>query len=166
MARDQVQTNQRATRPRRKGAQQRSAAIAAAKTPPAGKTAPAGKSAIEQDHEPPIVRWIRVAVPVPVGVHVPAPRLRLPHVDLPSPATAAARQTAHAVGMVRGRVPVPRRLVYYGALGVMAAVGALEWPVAAAIGAGVWVTGRTVQRSGPSEGARAETGAAPTSRMR
>jgi uncharacterized membrane protein (DUF4010 family) len=57
--------------------------------------------------------------------------------------------------MPQVRVTSPRRLVYYGALGAMAVVGAIEWPVAAAIGAGVWLASRTRLRPGGSGEARA-----------
>ena len=36
--------------------------------------------------------------------------------------------------------------MYYGGLGVMAAVGVVEWPVAAALGAGLWLANRRSQR--------------------
>jgi len=83
----------------------------------------------------PTVRW--AAVPVPVGVRVPVPRLR---------PGDTARQAVHAAQVVRGYLPPPERLVYYGGLGVMAAVGVVEWPVAAALGAGLWLANRRSQR--------------------
>ncbi|TML26972.1 MAG: hypothetical protein E6G35_10125 [Actinobacteria bacterium] len=57
-----------------------------------------------------------------------------------------ARQAVHAAQVVRGYLPPPERLVYYGGLGVMAAVGVVEWPVAAALGAGLWLANRRSQR--------------------
>jgi hypothetical protein len=87
------------------------------------------------------VRWAHLAVPVPVGVRVPAPHM--PHLHVPSAAQNAAKRTAFGLGVVRANLPKPRQMVYYGALGGLAAVGAIEWPVAAAIGAGVWVASRT-----------------------
>lgn len=89
----------------------------------------------------PMVRWATVEVPVPVAVHLPAPHVRMPHVAVPDPKNAV-KQAKWAVQTVRESLPPPRRLAHYGGLGVMAALGALEWPVAAAIGAGVWVAGR------------------------
>jgi hypothetical protein len=163
MARDQVKTSRKATSRRsakatsaRKAAPARKPAparktVPAAKAAPARKTAPATKAAPArktasaakaaparktvpaQKTSAPIVRWTTVPVPLPVGVHVPAPQVRMPHV----------------------RVTSPRRLAYYGALGAMAVVGAIEWPVAAAIGAGVWLASRARQRPGGSGEARA-----------
>jgi hypothetical protein len=66
-----------------------------------------------------------------------------PHLRMPSAAQNAAKRTAFGLGMVRANLPKPRQIVYYGALGGLAAVGAIEWPVAAAIGAGVWVASRS-----------------------
>src|SRR5262245_12018121 len=40
------------------------------------------------------------------------------------------------------QLPSPPRLIYYAGLGTLAAVGVIEWPVAAAIGVGVWIVGR------------------------
>jgi hypothetical protein len=86
-----------------------------------------------------------VDIPVPVigvrQVHLRTPQL--PHVELPS------RQFAGLQRTVRDKLPEPEKLVYYGGLGALAAFGVMSWPVAAAIGAGVWVAGRV--RSG-SEG--------------
>jgi hypothetical protein len=50
--------------------------------------------------------------------------------------------------MVRASLPPPERLAYYSGLGALAALGILDWPVAGAIGTGVWVATRT-RRSGP-----------------
>jgi hypothetical protein len=48
-----------------------------------------------------------------------------------------------AAQAVRANLPPTERLLYYGGLGLMATVGVLEWPVAAAVGVGVWLAGRT-----------------------
>jgi hypothetical protein len=101
----------------------------------------------------PLVRWGHVSVPVPVGVHVPAPHL--PELHVRASAQNAAKRTAFGLGVVRANLPRPRQMVYYGALGGLAAVGAIEWPVAAAIGAGVWVATRSGWRR------RAETAEVP-----
>ena len=83
----------------------------------------------------PTVRW--ASVPVPVGVRIPVPRVN---------PGSTAKQAAHAAQVVRGYLPSPERLLYYGGLGVMAAVGVVEWPVAAALGAGLWLASRRSQR--------------------
>ncbi len=58
-----------------------------------------------------------------------------------------AAQTRWAAQAVRANLPPTERLLYYGGLGVMATVGVLEWPVAAAVGVGVWLAGRAGARS-------------------
>ncbi|MGH3750012.1 MAG: hypothetical protein ACRDT8_21725 [Micromonosporaceae bacterium] len=85
----------------------------------------------------PLVRWSTMSLPIPVGMRTPD--LHLPHVDLISPAKTAVARAAHVVETAQSKLPAPRRIVYYGALGALAAVGVLEWPAAAAIGVGVWV---------------------------
>jgi hypothetical protein len=130
MAANPVQTRQAATRRRTAAAQLTAARDEQVET---------AETTEERAEGEPLVRWGHVAVPVPVGVHVPTPHL--PH--LPSSARNAAKRTAFGLGVVRANLPKPRQLVYYGALGGLAAVGAIEWPVAAAIGAGVWVASRT-----------------------
>jgi len=93
-----------------------------------------------------------VDIPVPVigvrQVHVGAPHL--PHVDLSSQGLAGLQRT------VRDKLPEPEQLVYYGGLGALAAFGVVSWPVAAAIGAGVWVARRA--RSGPESSQSASSG--------
>ncbi|GAA0744225.1 hypothetical protein Drose_18460 [Dactylosporangium roseum] len=49
-----------------------------------------------------------------------------------------ARTLASAVPL-----PEPRRLLYYGGIGALAALGILEWPVAAVAAVGVWVATHT-----------------------
>jgi hypothetical protein len=75
-----------------------------------------------------------------VNLRVPVLSPRVPDVG------AMAAQTKWAAKTVRANLPPTERLLYYGGLGVLAAAGALEWPVAAAVGAGVWVAGRTSAR--------------------
>ena len=86
----------------------------------------------------PTVRWAHV--PVPIGVRVHAPRL-----PVPSP-RATAQQAVRVAEAVRSNLPPTERLAYYGGIGILAAVGALEWPVAAAVGVGFWLTGRRGQQ--------------------
>jgi len=85
------------------------------------------------------VRQTSVKVPV-VNVQVPLLSPRVPGMG------AVAAQTRWAAQAVRANLPPTDRLLYYGGLGLMAGVGALEWPVAVAVGAGVWVAGRTGDR--------------------
>jgi hypothetical protein len=44
---------------------------------------------------------------------------------------------------VRNNLPSRNTLLYYTGLGAAAALQVVSWPVAAAIGAGVWVASRT-----------------------
>ncbi|GAA5059118.1 hypothetical protein HNP84_008709 [Thermocatellispora tengchongensis] len=83
------------------------------------------------------------------------PQMRMPHVD-----TEPARK---AVRNARTAMPPPERIAYYGGLGALAAFGVIEWPVAAAIGAGTVIAQRArgMRRAEPSsETARPKTEAA------
>jgi hypothetical protein len=76
-----------------------------------------------------------VTIPLP-NVRIPAPTL--PRLPLPSQHTVV--MTAYRVGdTVRKNAPTGDELLYYGGLGALAVFGAIDWPVAAAIGAGVWI---------------------------
>ncbi|WP_433605951.1 hypothetical protein ACQP2P_28750 [Dactylosporangium sp. CA-139114] len=84
----------------------------------------------------------------PSGAHlvtwqdVPVPHLKMPvvHIERPNDWSVAqrARWTADALKSAVGE-PKPSRLLYYGGVGALAAFGVLEWPVALAAAAGVWV---------------------------
>jgi hypothetical protein len=69
-------------------------------------------------------------------LHVPRP-----HVPLPSQHTVMVG-ALRVTDAVRDNVPSREHLIYYGGLGALAAFGIVDWPVAAAIGAGVWLAGR------------------------
>jgi hypothetical protein len=84
-----------------------------------------------------VVRFTAATVPV-VNVRVPVLRVSRPDLG------GVAMQTRWAAQTVRANLPPVERLLYYGGLGLMATAGVLEWPVAAAVGAGVWVAGRGV----------------------
>ena len=71
-----------------------------------------------------------------VNVRVPILRARVPGLG------ARAAETRWAAQALRANLPPTERLLYYGGLGVMATVGVLEWPVAAAVGVGFWLAGR------------------------
>jgi hypothetical protein len=61
--------------------------------------------------------------------------------------------------LVAGFLPPPERLLFYGGLGVAAVLGAIDWPVAAAIGLGTMIARRT----GRGMGAMRRTGERPGS---
>jgi hypothetical protein len=99
------------------------------------KTAKAAKSPAKAATRP---AGARSGVTVPlVNVRVPVLRARIPGGDM------ARQQTMWAAQTVRSFLPPAERLLYYGGLGTAAVVGALEWPVAVAAGAGVWVATHT-----------------------
>ena len=86
-----------------------------------------------------------VTVPL-VNVRVPVLGVRVPGAD------TAKRETKAAADTIRSYLPPMDRLAYYGGLGAAAVLGVLEWPVAAAAGAGVWVAtrGRGLANRAPS----------------
>jgi hypothetical protein len=84
-----------------------------------------------------LVHWTAVQLPV-VHMRLPVLTVRVPR----SPVLASARWAAQTLQVY---LPPRERLAYYGGLGLMAAIGVLDWPVALAAGAGVWVASRTGQ---------------------
>jgi len=93
-----------------------------------------------------LVQRTSVTVPV-VDLRIPLLAPRVPDVG------AATAQTKFVAQTVRANLPSTERMLYYGGLGVLATVGALEWPVAAALGVGVWVAGRADRRGGQAASA-------------
>ncbi|MEU8247826.1 hypothetical protein [Nonomuraea sp. NPDC048916] len=76
------------------------------------------------------------------------PDVRLPHVSPPAMPHVtmphvSRQELGQAVDIARSFMPPPERLAYYGALGALAVFGVLEWPVAAAIGAGAIIAQRS-----------------------
>ncbi|WP_181448956.1 hypothetical protein [Nonomuraea aridisoli] len=74
-----------------------------------------------------------------VSVSVHRPDVHMPHVPRPH---ISKQELGHYADVARTVLPPPDRLAYYGALGAMAAFGAIDWPVAAAIGAGMIIVQR------------------------
>ncbi len=58
-------------------------------------------------------------------------------------------------------VPTPRQLAVYGVIGALGATGAIEWPVALALGLGVAVAGRELGGRPPAPAQRALTSPVP-----
>lgn len=79
--------------------------------------------------------------PLESGITVPVVHARIP-VPVEGVPGAVVAQTRWTLRTLRTFLPPTERLLYYGGLGVMAVAGVLEWPVAAAVGAGVWVASR------------------------
>lgn len=76
---------------------------------------------------------------VTVRIHPPELRLPRPRVAMPR---VNRQEVGHAVDVARSLLPPPERVAYYGALGALAVAGVIEWPVAAAIGAGTVIAQR------------------------
>ncbi|MGP4050563.1 hypothetical protein [Streptomyces sp. 2A115] len=73
-----------------------------------------------------------------VHMHTAHPRVPIPYVT-PGDMFTGARAGARAATSL---LPSPRKLAYYGLLGGMAVAGAVEWPIAVAIGAATEVITR------------------------
>jgi hypothetical protein len=86
-----------------------------------------------------LLSWEAVTLPV---VHSQVPVLRV-NTAAAAPVVAQAKWAAQAL---LSNLPPRDRLLYYGGLGLAATVGVLEWPVAAAAGAGVWIASRGRER--------------------
>lgn len=76
-------------------------------------------------------------------IQLRAPEMHMPHVGMPH---ISGRDVGHAMDVARTFLPPPERIMYYGGLGALAALGILEWPVAAAIGAGTMIAQRAKSR--------------------
>ncbi len=79
--------------------------------------------------------------------------------------TPRGQEMNRAVETARTFLPPPDRLAYYSGLTLLAAFGLVEWPIAAAIGAGTVIATRACSRQQPSMGA-AEPTTRPSSRAR
>jgi hypothetical protein len=82
-------------------------------------------------------------------IQIRRPELRMPHVEMPHvemprvPMPHIGKQEiGHYVDVARTFIPPPERVAYYGALGALAVFGVVDWPVAAAIGAGTIIAQR------------------------
>jgi hypothetical protein len=86
----------------------------------------------------------------PGGLHMHTAHASIPIPYLTRKDVAANVQAAESAmpSMQQVRIPPPERLVFYGGLGALAVVGAVEWPVAAAIGVATMVARRGRRRSG------------------
>jgi hypothetical protein len=91
----------------------------------------------------------KTTVPVPVVT----PHVTVHRFEVPTPRIGqAGQQVVDAGKAVASSLPPPGRLAYYTGLGALAALGVMDWPVAAAIGVGVAVARRATgrQRAGQS----------------
>ena len=72
-------------------------------------------------------------------MHMAHPSVPVPYLTRED--LTAGMQAARS-GMPGVKMPPPERLAFYGGLGALAVVGAVEWPVAAAIGVATVVARR------------------------
>lgn len=100
------------------------------------------------------VRKPDVSLPHVSMPHIPKPNISMPNIPMPR---VSKQELGHYVDVARTVLPPPERLAYYGALGAMAALGAIDWPVAAAIGAGMVIVQR--RRQAKARDGQRETGA-------
>lgn len=82
-----------------------------------------------------------VSVPVPVLT----PSLKVVHVRAPG-----ASYVSDAGRLMAAYLPPPDRLAFYGGLGLAAVIGAIDWPVATAIGLGTMLARRAGRGRGPA----------------
>ncbi|KUO09833.1 hypothetical protein AQJ58_22560 [Streptomyces sp. DSM 15324] len=94
-----------------------------------------------------------------VHLHTAHPTVPIPYVT-PGDIFTNARTAASLL-------PAPRKLAYYTVLGAMTVAGALEWPVAVAVGAATEVITReqgTRRRARQAEETRRQAGPEPSAR--
>lgn len=126
-------------------------------TPPAPTPAPPAE--MKEEHRP----QLDLNLPF-MRLQLRAPEMHLPHVGMPH---ISGRDVGHAMEVARTFLPPPERIMYYGGLGALAALGILDWPVAAAIGAGTMIAQRAKareQRWSPLAAPQKETRGATTPR--
>ncbi|GIH25876.1 hypothetical protein Aph01nite_41860 [Acrocarpospora phusangensis] len=73
-----------------------------------------------------------------VSLQVHRPHMHMPRMD----DSWAGHMMDMGKSMGKSIVPTPEHIVYYGGLGALAVFGAIEWPVAAAIGVGTMIASR------------------------
>ncbi|GGO21815.1 hypothetical protein GCM10010116_43930 [Microbispora rosea subsp. aerata] len=107
-------------------------------TPRTPAPAPAPSPEKKEEHRP----QLDLNLPF-LRIQLRAPEMHMPHVGMPH---ISGRDVGHAMDVARTFLPPPERIMYYGGLGALAALGILEWPVAAAIGAGTMIAQRAKSR--------------------
>ncbi|MEV0230977.1 hypothetical protein [Nonomuraea sp. NPDC050786] len=112
---------------------------------------PRGRTAATSDGK----RQYTLDLPM-LSIQVRQPDVRLPHIEMPHMEMPRInrQELGHYMDVARTFLPAPERMAYYGALGALAAFGVLEWPVAAAIGAGTVIAQRR-PRQAPMFGGQA-----------
>ncbi|MET8141850.1 hypothetical protein ABZU32_16210 [Sphaerisporangium sp. NPDC005288] len=64
------------------------------------------------------------------------------------PSGARGQEMNRAVETARTFLPPPERLMYYGGLGLLAALGLVEWPIAVVVGASTAIASRAMRHQG------------------
>jgi hypothetical protein len=109
-------------------------------------TQPRGRAAVSDEGPK------RLTLDLPMlSIEVRQPEMRMPHLEmsrLPMP-HISRQELGHYVDVVRTFLPPPERMAYYGALGALAVFGVVDWPIAAAIGAGTIIAQRQRRRQPP-----------------
>ncbi|MET8248508.1 hypothetical protein ABZV31_31405 [Streptomyces sp. NPDC005202] len=90
-----------------------------------------------------------------LSVHM---RTLRPSVPIPYLTLGDMAADARAVASRLPRRPAGKDLAFYGGLGALAVAGALEWPVALAVGGATWLLRSKRREHNGSAGAPAETG--------
>jgi len=126
--------------------------VAGTKQAPAKRGTKAGEEAQPTTEDRPAERDL-----LSLDTPVMSLRIHRPHLRLPRMTTEPAGRAARAA---RSALPPPSRLAYYGGLGAAAALGAIEWPVAVAIGVGTAI-GQRVRRDGRRGQQAGERGTPP-----
>ncbi|WP_216372909.1 hypothetical protein [Streptomyces tailanensis] len=97
-----------------------------------------------------------------VHLHTAHPRVPIPYVTPGDLFTGVRKGMARSGQQGMARLPSPRKLAFYGALGGMAAAQIIEWPIALAVGAATEVITReqaAQRRSAEQEQGQREQGA-------
>ncbi|MGW1160173.1 hypothetical protein ACWD5Q_28615 [Streptomyces sp. NPDC002513] len=85
-----------------------------------------------------------------VGLHLHTltlhPSLKLPYITRDDVTSTARAATSWVPG-----VPSAKDVVFYGGLGALAVAGALEWPIALAVGGATWLLRGGRRRDGEAE---------------
>ncbi|WP_327000568.1 hypothetical protein OHA72_36295 [Dactylosporangium sp. NBC_01737] len=130
------------TQSRRRSPAKNATPTRAAEQSAAAKERPTVGAAAHPQGESELVTW----------QEVPMPHVKVPVVHIAGPAARSiltnVRWTARTAASA---VPQPKQVLYYGGVGVLAALGILEWPAAVAAAAGVWVATHSGGQAQPQD---------------
>jgi hypothetical protein len=133
--------------PRRRGTAQKAAGPGRTEKKPTASARPASKPDKQAGRKAEPVK----ALPARAGAapetelvtwqDVQMPHLKVPVFHVPQKVQSSIANVRWTGRTVTSAIPMPqpKQLLYYGGVGALAALGVLEWPVAVAAAAGVWV---------------------------